>query len=79
MCIEAEKRVKALSYFLNQTEQILECRNFRDSTGAMLLHPIRLRKFDPNADIKVMIETAKVKRFKETQNISFIVYGDEAF
>ena len=45
----------------------------------MLLHPIRLRKFDPNADIKVMIETAKVKRFKETQNISFMVYGDEAF
>ena len=45
----------------------------------MLLHPIRLRKFDPNADIKVMIEIAKVKRFNEVQNISFMVYGDEAF
>ena len=68
-----------MRYFLNQADEILECRNFRDSTGEMLLHPIRLRKFDPNADIKVMIETAKVKRFKEIQNISFMVYGDEVF
>ena len=73
------KRVKALRYFLNETDEILECRNFRDQAGAMLVHPTRLKKFDPNAVIREIMEIAKVKTFTAPPVMTYEAHGDETF
>ena len=72
-------RVKALRYFIKTTEQILQSRNFRDEAGAILLHPSRLRNFDPDKVIAEIIEIAQLKSFSRHIDVTYMVNGDETF
>ena len=45
----------------------------------MLIHPTRLKKFDPNAVIQDIMEIAKVKTFKEPPIMTYEAHGDETF